>query len=254
VLRERESGDDWGSAVLGRIYAMHEDAYDVPLGVDESARLAEEQVQGVEVVAIGPLFARLKITKSILNAHVEQTVTVWQPPVNAVDLETMILWHGQTRVQLRQCLPTSARREDVFYGTPFYGNNWPAVVPGSGPRNPDEMACLDHWRDYRELQLWIHQRRASTALATASLHPTYHWGRDGLEAVLMRTTPSGADPRFCWEHAGRCEYAFRFRFTNPHASLAEAVAMTKRNTRRFAKHQLTWLRHFPKVRWVDAGR
>jgi tRNA dimethylallyltransferase len=34
-------------------------------------------------------------------------------------------------------------------------------------------------------------------------------------------------------------------------SLAEAVALTKRNTRRFAKHQLTWFRHMPQVRWVE---
>jgi len=33
-------------------------------------------------------------------------------------------------------------------------------------------------------------------------------------------------------------------------SLAEAVALIKRNTRRFAKHQLTWFRHFPQIRWI----
>ncbi len=36
--------------------------------------------------------------------------------------------------------------------------------------------------------------------------------------------------------------------------LEEAVALIKRNTRRFARHQLTWLRHFPQARWVDATR
>lgn len=35
-------------------------------------------------------------------------------------------------------------------------------------------------------------------------------------------------------------------------ALPEAVEQIKRNTRRFAKHQLTWLRHFPGLRWVDA--
>lgn len=35
--------------------------------------------------------------------------------------------------------------------------------------------------------------------------------------------------------------------------LDQAVALIKRNTRRLAKHQLTWLRHFPQVRWVDAA-
>jgi alpha-mannosidase len=223
--RDAATGANWGSEAVGRIYAMHEDAFDVPLGVDESRRLAEEEVHSVEVLDAGPLCARVRTVKSILNAHVEQTLTVWSPPVNAVDLETMLLWHGQRRVQLRQCLPAAARREDVFYGTPFYGSNWRAVVPGSGPRNPDEMANLEHWHDYRELQLYVHQRRPESALAMASLHPTYHWGRDGLEAVLMRTTPSGADPRFYWEHAGRREYAFRFRFTEADASLAAPARM-----------------------------
>ena len=36
--------------------------------------------------------------------------------------------------------------------------------------------------------------------------------------------------------------------------LDEAVALTKRNTRRFAKHQMTWFRHFPGVEWVEASR
>jgi len=35
-------------------------------------------------------------------------------------------------------------------------------------------------------------------------------------------------------------------------TLAEAVELIKRRTRRYAKHQLTWFRHFPQVRWVDA--
>ncbi len=35
-------------------------------------------------------------------------------------------------------------------------------------------------------------------------------------------------------------------------TLAEAVALTKRNTRRFAKHQLTWFRHMPQIRWIGA--
>jgi tRNA dimethylallyltransferase len=33
-------------------------------------------------------------------------------------------------------------------------------------------------------------------------------------------------------------------------ALAEAVALIKRNTRRFAKHQLTWFRHMPQIRWM----
>jgi tRNA dimethylallyltransferase len=35
-------------------------------------------------------------------------------------------------------------------------------------------------------------------------------------------------------------------------ALPEAVRLIKRNTRRLAKHQLTWWRHFPQTHWVDA--
>ena len=36
--------------------------------------------------------------------------------------------------------------------------------------------------------------------------------------------------------------------------LADAVRTVKRRTRRYAKHQRTWFRHFPQVRWLDAER
>jgi tRNA dimethylallyltransferase len=35
-------------------------------------------------------------------------------------------------------------------------------------------------------------------------------------------------------------------------TLIQAVSLIKRNTRRLAKHQLTWFRQFPQVEWVDA--
>jgi len=36
-------------------------------------------------------------------------------------------------------------------------------------------------------------------------------------------------------------------------TLEEAVAAIKQNSRRYAKHQLTWFRHFPQVHWLDVG-
>lgn len=33
--------------------------------------------------------------------------------------------------------------------------------------------------------------------------------------------------------------------------LEEAIRLVKRNTRRFAKRQETWWRHFPQIRWID---
>ena len=42
-------------------------------------------------------------------------------------------------------------------------------------------------------------------------------------------------------------------YLNGKTDFERAVSLIKRNTRRFAKHQLTWLRHFPQVHWVDAA-
>ena len=38
-----------------------------------------------------------------------------------------------------------------------------------------------------------------------------------------------------------------------HISLEDAVVLTKRDTRRFAKRQMTWFRSMPYVRWLDAA-
>ncbi|HBC94912.1 MAG TPA: tRNA (adenosine(37)-N6)-dimethylallyltransferase MiaA, partial [Pelotomaculum sp.] len=37
-------------------------------------------------------------------------------------------------------------------------------------------------------------------------------------------------------------------------SLEEAVALLKRNTRRFAKRQLTWFRRDGRIRWLDVDK
>jgi hypothetical protein len=166
-LRDKKAGADWGGARVGRLYAARELGCDVPLNVDESAPLDDETVESVQLSALGPVFAMVTITKSILKAHVTQDIVIWEHGIDAVDMRTTVLWHGQHKVQIRQCLPTAARKEDVFYGTPFYGNNWRGVLPGSGPRNPDEMASRECWDDYRELQLWVHQKRQDSEIGRA---------------------------------------------------------------------------------------
>jgi tRNA dimethylallyltransferase len=40
-------------------------------------------------------------------------------------------------------------------------------------------------------------------------------------------------------------------YLNGSSSLADAVRTIKQRTRRYAKHQLTWFRHFPTLRWLD---
>ena len=37
-------------------------------------------------------------------------------------------------------------------------------------------------------------------------------------------------------------------------SLEEAIRLIKRNTRRYAKRQLTWFKKDPTVHWVDASK
>ncbi|QEC52335.1 tRNA dimethylallyltransferase [Anseongella ginsenosidimutans] len=48
-------------------------------------------------------------------------------------------------------------------------------------------------------------------------------------------------------------YAELFEYFDGHISLEEAVELIKRNTRRFAKRQVTWLKRDPEVIWVRAG-
>lgn len=46
-------------------------------------------------------------------------------------------------------------------------------------------------------------------------------------------------------------YKELFAFLEGHCSLEEAVEEIKKNTRRFAKRQLTWFRKNPEIRWFD---
>ncbi|MFZ5633763.1 MAG: tRNA (adenosine(37)-N6)-dimethylallyltransferase MiaA [Bacillota bacterium] len=43
-------------------------------------------------------------------------------------------------------------------------------------------------------------------------------------------------------------------YLNGELPLAEAVELLKRNTRRFAKRQLTWFRRDERIKWIDAGK
>ncbi|MCL6478486.1 MAG: tRNA (adenosine(37)-N6)-dimethylallyltransferase MiaA [Peptococcaceae bacterium] len=43
-------------------------------------------------------------------------------------------------------------------------------------------------------------------------------------------------------------------YLNGKLTLAEAVALLKRNTRRFAKRQLTWFRRDERIKWIDVGK
>ena len=48
-------------------------------------------------------------------------------------------------------------------------------------------------------------------------------------------------------------YKELIEYMDGHIDRQEAVRRIKRNTRRYAKHQMTWFRHFPRLRWLDVG-
>ena len=43
------------------------------------------------------------------------------------------------------------------------------------------------------------------------------------------------------------------RYLKGECSIEEAVELIKRDTRRYAKRQLTWFRADPRIEWLDAG-
>lgn len=211
TLKDKKTGIDWGSKYVNRLYAVEELKNDTTIRIDELAPVSVEEVMSVEVMEVGVLYIKIKIQKQLLHAHVEQEVTIWLEDLKLLDIQTIIWWHGQHNLQIRQCLPTADSREALHYGTPFYGNAWMNVVENSGPYMIDEITKEDY-PFYREIQLWLHQTRGESALAMSTLHPTFHWGGTGLEGVLLRTPRSCGDPRFYWENSGRQEFVFRFKF------------------------------------------
>ena len=42
-------------------------------------------------------------------------------------------------------------------------------------------------------------------------------------------------------------------YLNDELSLEESIELLKRNTRRFAKRQLTWFRRDTRIHWIDVG-
>jgi alpha-mannosidase len=208
VIADRRSGAAWGGERVGRLSAVREAGSDVTLRIAADAEASGQQVLGVEVAANGPLFASVRIRKTILNAPVTQTVTLWASEPR-LDLETSIKWWGARDWQVRLGLPSVPDPAGIAYGTPFYGSGWTEVVPDAAPRNPDEILPEDYHR-YREVQRWLHLRGAEGGLTLVTHHPGFFYGDHGLEAVLMRTSPSCGDKRLYWENAGERVYRVSF--------------------------------------------
>ncbi len=207
AIADRQRGCTWRGHNIGQLAAYVESGSDVTLRLDESTPPALEVLERIEEPEVGPLFARIRIHKRLLDAAVVQTITVWNHS-SRVDLQTQIRWWGAHNWQLRQALPSAAGIDDIAYGTPFYGSAWSSYVPGSAPRNPDEILVADY-HHYREVQNWLHLRQSDGGLTIATLHPGFYYDdAHGLQAVLMRTSPSCGDHRLFWENAGEQTYTF----------------------------------------------
>lgn len=205
-LQELETGTDWGSPDVGRIWALAEHGSDVSLKIATNAATAEAIMTGFEVREQGPLFTRVTLKKRLLRSEIEQDVVVWADGAR-VDLETRLWWTGERRWQLRQELPKAETRAATSYGQAFWGSGWEQVAEGAGPWLPDELSVAD-FADYREVLGWLHLRRGKAGLALLTTHPGFHADASGLRAVLFRTSPSCGDPKLFWENAG--EHTFRF--------------------------------------------
>ncbi len=226
-LRDRTSSADWGRVGLGAIRAIRETWNDVTLRTNDDEAV-ESTLRSVSLDASGPLFSSIRIEREILGNAVDQVVSLWHD--GHVELETRVHWSGAHNWQLRMALPTSERMDDVSYGGPFHGSGWTDVFAGAAPRNVDEVTVEDYGR-YREVQEWLHIRNGGAGLLQVTTHPGFCFVDRGLEAVLLRTSPSCGDTRFFWENAGEQVYRFAWFPTNGDWRAAGAIARAQQHLR-----------------------
>jgi alpha-mannosidase len=201
-----QRGQEWGGVQVARISALHEAGNDVAPSIDEQAPRIESTLDSMDAVESGPLFVRLRVHKRLCRAEVEQSITVWADTPR-LDLQTSIFWWGASDLQLRLGLPSVPDATGITCGSPFYGSSWTDIVPDAAPRNRDEVRWEDY-RQYKEIQGWMHLRGTHGGLTICTSHPAFHHGPAGLEAVLMRTPVSCGDSRIHWQHAGESRYSF----------------------------------------------
>ena len=207
-LHDRRRNVDWAARAFGGLRALREIGSDVTLRLDTEAESVDSTFTSIEILESGPVFTRIRIRRSLLDASVRQDITLWSRD-ERIDFETSINWWGAHNWQIRLVLPSVPDRAAISYGTPFYGSNWEAVAKGAAPRNPDEILVEDYPR-YREVQQWLHLNDGDAGLGIVTQHPGFVHADNGLEAVLMRTSPSCGDARYFWENAGEQIYRFSF--------------------------------------------
>ncbi|MDQ3657612.1 MAG: hypothetical protein M3457_21360, partial [Chloroflexota bacterium] len=224
-LRDLARGTDWGRTGLGAIRAVPEIGNDVTLRIDPDAESVPSEFVAVDIAEEGPLFTSLRIERRILGAPVEQTIALWHD--GHVEFETRMHWWGAHNWQLRMALPTAGSLEDIAYGSPFYGSAWPDVPVEAAPRNRDEILVEDYIR-YREVQEWLHLRDGDAGLVLVTTHPGFCHIDNGLEAVLLRTSPSCGDTRYFWGNAGEQVYRFSLYPAGPDWKTEGAIALAQR--------------------------
>jgi hypothetical protein len=208
-IYDRRRRQEWGNGKIGEIYAIEESGNDVTLRIATDAAVVGQTLTNIEVVDVGPLFARVRIHKRLLKCTVEQTVTLWGGEAR-LDLETRIYWWGKHHQQVRMVLPGANGREAITYGAPFYGVGWTETAHGTAPRNSDELLPADQM-NYREVQGWLHLSSESGGMSIITKHPAFFCDDETLAAVLLRTSPSCGDGRLFWENAGEQVYEFTLR-------------------------------------------
>lgn len=236
-LHDRERHIDWGRAQLGAIRAVRETGNDVTLRTDETIAV-ESTLRSVTLENSGPLFSSIRIERELLGNTIDQHLSLWHD--GHAELEVRVRWSGAHNWQLRLALPTSDTTDDIAYGSPFHGSGWTDITAECAPRNGDEVLPEDYHR-YREVQEWIHVRSRDAGLLQVTTHPGFCFVDRGLEAVLLRSSPSCGDTRFFWENAG--EQVYRFAWYPTGADWKEAHAISR------AQHTL----RPPVTAWVEAS-
>lgn len=206
MLRDLSRNVDWGASRIGEIYALRELGNDVRLELDDTQAPVLAQTRSLEVTAVGPLFVRCHVRKELLGCSVSQWYTLWADEPR-LDCRVEIGWCGERDWHVRMGLPSPIRAADVAYGSPFFGARWTDTMREARPRNRDEVSP-EIYDEYREVQGWLHLAGIGAGLTLLTLHPAFHFGERGLEALLLRTPQSCGDPRFYWEQAGRLRYEF----------------------------------------------
>jgi alpha-mannosidase len=204
-LLDRHLGADWGRPEVGELRAVRESGNDVTLRMASDAEVAESKLCAVTFDQIGPVYGSIRIEREILGNTVAQVVSLWHD--GRVEFETRVRWSGAHNWQLRLALPTTGTSDGIAYGSPFHGSSWTGITAEAAPRNGDEILAEDYGR-YREIQEWLHLRTGDAGLLQVTTHPGFCFIDRGLEAVLLRTSPSCGDTRYFWENAGEQVYRF----------------------------------------------